>query len=180
MGADGPQLVGAFRFWFADQRWEWSDEVAKMHGYAPGSVEPTTELLLAHKHSDDREQVAGTIARSVEYAEPFCSRHRIVDTAGQVHEVLVVSDQMLDEAGRVVGTAGYYMDMTETLVEHGQETLADRLPELYAARAVVEQAKGALMLVSTRWLGDPRVRGQQISRDRGHARAEPSTCWSGP
>ncbi|MFE3059198.1 hypothetical protein [Nocardia sp. NPDC059239] len=45
---------------------------------------------------------------------------------------------MLDEAGRVVGTAGYYMDMTETLAEHGQETLDDRLLELYAARAVVE------------------------------------------
>ncbi|MGW4117942.1 ANTAR domain-containing protein [Nocardia sp. NPDC004711] len=54
---------------------------------------------------------------------------------------------MLDEAGQVVGTAGYYMDMTETLAEHSRETLDDRLPELYAARAVVEQAKGALMLV---------------------------------
>ncbi|MFE3099461.1 PAS and ANTAR domain-containing protein [Nocardia tengchongensis] len=147
LGVEGPQLVGGFRFWFEDQRWEWSDEVAKMHGYAPGSVRPTTELLLAHKHSDDREQVAGTIARSVENAEAFCSRHRIVDTVGQVHDVLVVGDQMLDGGGRVVGTAGYYMDMTDTFAAHSQETLADRLPELYAARAVVEQAKGALMLV---------------------------------
>ncbi|WP_433561387.1 ANTAR domain-containing protein [Nocardia sp. CA-151230] len=147
MGVQGPCLVGGFRFWFDDQRWEWSAEVAKMHGYPPGSVQPTTELLLAHKHSEDREKVAGTIARSVENAEPFCSRHRIIDTAGDVHDVLVVGDQMLDGEGRVVGTAGYYMDMTETLAEHSQETLDHRLPELYAARAVVEQAKGALMLV---------------------------------
>jgi hypothetical protein len=40
--------VGAFRFWFVGQRWEWSDEVALMHGYEPGSVVPTTELLLSH------------------------------------------------------------------------------------------------------------------------------------
>ena len=25
--------VGSFRFWFVGQRWEWSDEVARMHGY---------------------------------------------------------------------------------------------------------------------------------------------------
>ena len=46
--------VGAFRFWFIGQRWEWSDEVALMHGYEPGSVVPTTELLLSHKHPEDR------------------------------------------------------------------------------------------------------------------------------
>jgi hypothetical protein len=38
--------VGSFRFWFVGQRWEWSDEVARMHGYEPGSVVPTTKLLL--------------------------------------------------------------------------------------------------------------------------------------
>ena len=49
--------VGAFRFWFIGQRWEWSDEVARMHGYEPGSVQPTTELMLSHKHPDDRAHV---------------------------------------------------------------------------------------------------------------------------
>src|SRR5690349_7168362 len=92
IGTGKPQSVGSFRFWFADQRWEWSDEVAALHGYEPGTVEPTTELLLEHKHPDDREQVATTIARSIEQAEPFCSRHRIIDTSGAVHHVIVVGD----------------------------------------------------------------------------------------
>lgn len=30
--------VGSFRFWFVGQRWEWSDEVARRHGYEPGTV----------------------------------------------------------------------------------------------------------------------------------------------
>ncbi|MEV0032028.1 PAS and ANTAR domain-containing protein [Nocardia sp. NPDC050793] len=142
-----PQNVGSFRFWFADQRWEWSDEVALMHGYSPGTVRPTTELLLSHKHPDDREQVATRLAKTIETAEPFSSRHRIIDTKGVVHHIIVVADQMADESGEVVGTAGYYIDVTETLEEHRQETLDDTLPELYEARAVIEQAKGALMLV---------------------------------
>ncbi|MBF6167092.1 PAS and ANTAR domain-containing protein [Streptomyces gardneri] len=147
IGRGTPQNVGGFRFWFADQRWEWSDEVAAMHGYAPGAVTPTTELLLTHKHPDDRAAVASALARSVADAEPFSSRHRIIDTAGSVHHVILVADRMVDEAGRAVGTSGYYIDVTDTLEEHRQETLDGALPELYAARAVIEQAKGALMVI---------------------------------
>ncbi|WP_442943871.1 PAS and ANTAR domain-containing protein [Nocardia sp. NBC_00508] len=147
IGMGTPQSVGSFRFWFGDQRWEWSDEVALMHGYQPGTVTPTTELLLTHKHPDDRAAVASALARSIEDAEPFSSRHRIIDTTGVVHHVILVADRMADEEGQVVGTSGYYIDVTDTLEEHRQETLDDTLPELYAARAVIEQAKGALMLV---------------------------------
>ncbi|MFE7744621.1 PAS and ANTAR domain-containing protein [Nocardia sp. NPDC057455] len=147
IGTGTPQSVGGFSFWFDDQRWEWSHEVAAMHGYRPGSVTPTTELLLTHKHPDDREAVASALARSIADAEPFSSRHRIIDTAGAVHHVILVADRMMDEEGRVVGTSGYYIDVTDTLAEHRQETLDDALPELYAARSVIEQAKGALMLI---------------------------------
>ncbi|WP_327117172.1 PAS and ANTAR domain-containing protein [Nocardia sp. NBC_01730] len=147
IGFGTPQSVGAFRFWFADRRWEWSDEVAEIHGYPPGSITPTTELLLTHKHPEDRAQVASALEKSIENTEPFSSRHRIIDTGGRVHHVIVVADTMNDERDQVVGTSGYYIDVTDTLEEHRQEALDDALPELYAARAVIEQAKGALMLV---------------------------------
>ncbi|MBU3066001.1 PAS and ANTAR domain-containing protein [Nocardia sp. NEAU-G5] len=146
VGSGRPQNIGAFRFWFADQRWEWSDEVAAMHGYEPGQVRPTTELLLSHKHPEDRAQVAQTIARALQHNEPFSSRHRIIDTAGTVHEVIVVGDCFTEGAG-VVGTGGYYIDVTGVLAEHRQQTLDDELPELYETRAEIEQAKGALMVV---------------------------------
>ncbi|MEU7216525.1 PAS and ANTAR domain-containing protein [Nocardia iowensis] len=147
VGVGTPQATGSFRFWFADQRWEWSDEVAAMHGYEPGSVTPTTELLLSHKHPDDRAQVAQTIAKSLRDAEPFCSRHRIIDLTGQTHHVIVFGDTMTDNDGNVVGTAGYYIDLTETFDEQRQEMLDGALPELFESRAVIEQAKGVLMRV---------------------------------
>jgi len=53
-------------YYFADDRWIWSDEVALMHGYAPGTVTPTTELVLSHKHPDDYEQVASILREFVE------------------------------------------------------------------------------------------------------------------
>ncbi|MEW1734700.1 PAS and ANTAR domain-containing protein [Nocardia beijingensis] len=139
--------TGSFQFWFADQRWEWSDEVAALHGYAPGEVTPTTELLLAHKHPDDRAEVADTLAMAVRTGLPFSGRHRIIDAAGVMHHVLVVGDQMRDATGAVVGTTGYYIDVTDTVDEQRQEIIDATLPEMVAARDVIEQAKGALMLV---------------------------------
>ncbi|MEV0297411.1 PAS and ANTAR domain-containing protein [Nocardia sp. NPDC050710] len=147
IGTGKPQNAGSFRYWFAEQRWEWSEEVSQMHGYRPGTIEPTTELLLTHKHPEDHDQIASALAKTIDDGEPFSSRHRIIDTEGTVHHVIVVADRISGGDGGVVGTAGYYIDVTDTLEEHRQETLDDTLPELYAARAVIEQAKGALMLV---------------------------------
>jgi hypothetical protein len=63
IGPGDPQRVGRFRFFLSDQRWEWSDAVAQMHGYPPGTATPTTELLLRHKHPDDRPRVAALLDR---------------------------------------------------------------------------------------------------------------------
>jgi hypothetical protein len=143
--------VGGFRFWFVDQRWEWSDEVARMHGYEPGTIVPTTELLLSHKHPDDRRHVQDLLDYALRTEESFSSRHRFIDTAGKVHDAIVVADRMLDEGGVVLGTAGYYIDLTatfdETRHETRQEVLDEALPDLFENRAAIEQAKGVLMYV---------------------------------
>lgn len=139
-------VVGSFRFWFATRRWEWSEPVYRMHGYVPGAVEPTTELLLGHKHPDDRPRVAALIARAVERGEPFSSRHRFLDTSGVEHQVLVVADRITEPAsGAVVGTGGFYIDLTDTLTDTENVVLGQALPEVVEARAVIEQAKGILM-----------------------------------
>ncbi|OBA75373.1 transcription antitermination regulator [Mycobacterium sp. 1554424.7] len=139
--------VGGFRFWFVGQRWEWSDEVARMHGYQPGEVEPTTKLLLSHKHPEDRAHVQDLLDYALQSEESFSSRHRFLDTAGNVHDAIVVADRMLDDSGRVVGTAGYYIDLTDTFDETRQEALDEALPDLFENRAAIEQAKGVLMYV---------------------------------
>nr|WP_246124237.1 PAS and ANTAR domain-containing protein [Nocardia bhagyanarayanae] len=147
IGTESCANAGEFRFSFADQRWEWSDEVARMHGYEPGAVEPTTELLLSHKHPDDRELVESVIAKVVDTGEPFCSRHRIIDAEGREHPVIVIGDYQTDENGVVIGTAGYYIDLTDALEGERRDVVEDLLPELIESRAAIEQAKGVLSLV---------------------------------
>ncbi|WP_408639357.1 PAS and ANTAR domain-containing protein [Nocardia yamanashiensis] len=145
-GEPGPSpRTGSFRFWFATQRWEWSPELYRMHGYHPGEVEPTTELLLSHKHPDDRAHVAEAITRSITDGEPFSSRHRFIDTRGREHQVMVVADRISRDDGAPAGTSGYYIDLSDTLAETERETLDRLLPGMIEARAVIEQAKGVLM-----------------------------------
>ncbi|TSD99916.1 ANTAR domain-containing protein [Skermania sp. ID1734] len=134
---------GSFRFFREGQRWEWSAEVANMHGYEDGKVVPTTELVLEHKHPDDRSQVGRLIRRVLDEGVPFCSRHRITDAMGRIHNVIVVADRMLADDGTVTGTQGFYVDVTEAMrVEVDAAVL-----EVGEHRAPIEQAKGMLMLI---------------------------------
>jgi hypothetical protein len=135
LGSGELRRVGWFRYYFADERWEWSPQVERMHGYEPGTVEPTTELVLSHKHADDYDQVAATLDEIRRTGGAFSTRHRIVDTAGRIHHVVVVGDQLFGDAGEVVGTHGFYVD-----VHPSAATERD-------THQGIEQTKGMLMLI---------------------------------
>ena len=141
-----PAQVGWFRFYFDDDRWEWSDEVQVMHGYEPGTVSPTTELVLSHKHPDDYQQVANTLDDVRRQHQAFSTRHRIIDTAGRIHHVIVVADKLQDESGAVIGTNGFYVDVSPA-EHHQQKQLSAAIAEIAENRATIEQAKGMLMVV---------------------------------
>ncbi|MFD7008444.1 PAS and ANTAR domain-containing protein [Rhodococcus jostii] len=146
-GGGEPQRVGSFRFLLDGQHWEWSDTVARMHGYQPGEVTPTTELLLSHKHPEDHPHVARVLDRMITDAEPFSSKHRIIDTAGKTRQVVVVGDRLHDDTGQVIGTTGFYIDITDSYRSDVKDSVDEAVAELAQSRAVIEQAKGALMLV---------------------------------
>jgi ANTAR domain-containing protein/PAS domain-containing protein len=140
-----PQRVGRFRFYFADQRWEWSEQVQRIHGYEPGTVTPTTDLVLAHKHPQDRGQIAATIDQILNTHRAFSTRHRIIDTGGKVRHVVVVGDQLCDERGEVVGTHGFYIDVSPG--QEQEDLVTAKLAEINENRAAIEQTKGMLMLI---------------------------------
>ncbi|WP_307828327.1 PAS and ANTAR domain-containing protein [Antrihabitans sp. YC2-6] len=146
--ADGgePLRVGSFKFYLDDRRWEWSDAVARMHGYSPGTVTPTTELLLHHKHPDDKSTVAALFNEVTRNGAPFSSRHRIIDTDGRTRRVIVVGDRAVDSAGQIVGTGGFYIDVTDSQRADEQAVMDSVVHEFTESRATIERAKGVLML----------------------------------
>jgi PAS domain S-box-containing protein len=141
-----PQQFGWYRFHFADERWEWSPEVARIHGYEPGTVSPTTRLVLSHKHPEDYEQVAATLDEIRRTRRPFSTRHRIVTVQGAAREVVVIGERMHDNSGQVIGTQGFYIDVTPSGDERAA-IITEALAEIAENRAAIEQAKGILMLI---------------------------------
>src|SRR4029079_2186675 len=61
--------------------------------------------------------------------------------AGRTHWVIVIGDRMLDEAGEVIGTSGFYVDFTDTM----QSDISAPVSKVAEARAEIDQAKGLLM-----------------------------------
>ncbi|OUC76061.1 diguanylate cyclase [Gordonia lacunae] len=143
----GIRRIGAFRFFYDGEKWEWSDEVAALHGYAPGEVEPTTELMRRHKHPDDRAHFDAVLAEMLTNHAPFSSRHRIIDTSGRVHPVAVIAHSIADAAGEAIGTEGFYLDLTDAEMAVVQRRVDDQVRAFRDSSGVIEQAKGMLMLV---------------------------------
>jgi PAS domain S-box-containing protein len=141
-----PQRVGWVRLYFDDEHWEWSPEVERIHGYEPGTVQPTTAVVLSHKHPEDYEQVAATLDEIRRTHEPFSTRHRIIDVQGHTREVVVVAGHSRNDGGEVIGTEGFNVDVTRSIEEH-QTTITEAISEIAKHRSTIEQAKGVLMMV---------------------------------
>jgi PAS domain S-box-containing protein len=139
-GSAEPQRIGRFSFYVDGQRWEWSENVERLHGYEPGTASPTTDLVLGHTHPDDWQGFADVLDRVAD-GEPLSSRHRIIDAAGRTHWVVVVGDRIIDDAGDVIGTSGFYVDITATM----ESDISTALSKVMEARAEIEQAKGLIM-----------------------------------
>jgi ANTAR domain/PAS fold len=137
------ERVGSFRYLRAEDRWEWSDAVAHMHGYAPGQVQPTTALVMSHKHPDDAANVARLIEAMTGQGRPFSSRHRIIDTRGRIHLVVVIGERMCCDGGKVIGSQGLYVDLSDV---EDDGTVEDAIADFTEHRALIEQAKGILMM----------------------------------
>jgi hypothetical protein len=148
-----PLLVGQFSFYFADESWEWSAEAAQIHGYPAASMRPTTKQVMSHKHADDHGKIAATLAQIRLTHGSINTRHRIVDVQGHAHEVIVVGERLRDDGGNVVGTQGFYVDVTpvgdflEDIENAQRQTITEAVAEIGERRGVIEQVKGILMFI---------------------------------
>jgi hypothetical protein len=142
-----PETVARFRYDVASGRWEWSPEMFALHGFHPGEVQPSTELMMAHKHPQDRALTVVTLEQVLVDGQPFCCRHRIIDATGTVRTVLSLGEGVCDSAGAVVAVRGYFIDVTESPHREAAQAAAEAVRRSAESRAVIEQAKGILMAV---------------------------------
>ena len=102
--------------------------------------------MLSHKHPDDYPHIAATLDDIRRTHKPFSTRHRIITVQGDVRDVVVIGERFHDNTGEIVGTQGFYLDVTPSAKQR-QESITEALAEIADHRAAIEQAKGVLMYV---------------------------------
>lgn len=91
----------------------WSDEVFRIFGYEPGSVEVTSELFYRRVHPDDTEKVKDAFRNALSNLLPYSIEHRIVWENGTVKTVFENAEMEFDESGIPVRMIGAVQDITE-------------------------------------------------------------------
>jgi len=133
--------VGRFTFSPTAARWVWSDEMYALHGMAPGDVVPTRALFLSHVHPEDRDRVQEVLDSA---EAPQGCAYRLVDLAGKEHDVLVACAHTV---GGDPGTVqGFVVDDSQRQGRVVATAVNDQLKAALASHAVIDQAKGMLMM----------------------------------
>ena len=137
--------AGSYRIDLINGTSAWSDGLYQMHGYQRGDVVPTIELILAHKHPDDRAHAEEILEKVRRHGGHFSVYHRIIDAHGRLHQVLSSGGGVRDGAGKVTALAGMTVDMTATLQRETEVAARDAVERATFTRSVIAQARGLLM-----------------------------------
>jgi hypothetical protein len=141
----GDCLAGSFHLDTVADRFEWSEALFRLHGYSPGEVLPSVELLLSHKHPDDRARASEIISQIATEGGYFCLYHRIIDSGLRVRRVLTCGEGILDGAGRVTALDGMMIDLTATVRHETEQAARDAIAGAMESRTVIARAQGILM-----------------------------------
>lgn len=143
-----PTRAGSFRLDVTTQHWWWSDEVYAIHGFAPHEVVPTTELLLAHAHPDDRGTSAAELDAAIRTGRAFSSVRRIADARGRARLVAVVGEgRGRTPLGGPAEVAGYVVDLTDVVDERAQAAATVSIVAAAESRSAIDQAVGVVAFV---------------------------------
>jgi hypothetical protein len=148
---DGSQQdghVGYYSYDVADDHWSWSEGLYELHGYAPREVPATTEVLLRHKHPDDRTRAFEVLEQAVQDGRPFSCYHRIVDFHQRLRYVLSVGHGIRGTGGRVERVEGFFVDLTAVRRDETEAEVTVALQRVAEHRETIDLAKGMVMLAT--------------------------------
>jgi hypothetical protein len=136
---------GPFVYNVATRAWWWSDDLYRIHGFEPGDIVPTTDLLVRHKHPEDAAVATAIILNAFTSGEPFALWHRIIDARMRTRIVVSVGDGVRDESGNLVEVRGYMVDVTGSKRGQTARDIDEAVRRSAESRGTIEQAKGVLM-----------------------------------
>jgi diguanylate cyclase (GGDEF)-like protein/PAS domain S-box-containing protein len=109
------QSIAHFGSWEIDLKTNklyWSDEVYKIFGLEPKSIEITQEIFLSYVHPDDRQKVIDIYNKSLKEKTIYKIRHRIITDDGKTKYLEEYSHHKYDTHNVAIKTIGAVYDVT--------------------------------------------------------------------
>ena len=105
--------IGSWEWDIAADRVNWSDELYRIYGLEPQSVEITYDRYLERIHPEDRERVDAIVARAAGGGSSFVFEHRTILGDGRIRWLQARGRVLLNDAGKPVRMVGTGQDVTE-------------------------------------------------------------------
>jgi PAS domain S-box-containing protein len=115
--------MGNYAYDIIHNKIEWTDEIFRIFGVEPQSIEVTLETFMSFVHPEDKEMVAERIAESIKQVKPHNFFYRIITANGKVKILQAIGEVLADEEGVPYKFLGTAQDVTE------KELLIERLQE---------------------------------------------------
>jgi PAS domain S-box-containing protein len=125
--------LGAWEFEFLSEDFSinplhWSDQVYRIFGYEPGSVEVTNKLFIERVHPDDRARVLESVNLAIKDKKQYTVEHRIVREDGKTRTVIENAEITFSRSGKPLRMIGAVQDITERkIAEVEREKLISQL-----------------------------------------------------
>lgn len=105
--------IGSFECKLPGERIAWSDEVYRIHGLAPQSLEITEDIVISFVHQDDQQ----ILRESIEHLRTIGKRinlvTRIIRADGTIRHIHRRAEHIRDADGKPVRLFGILQDITE-------------------------------------------------------------------
>ncbi len=144
-----PLRIGRYQYDVTTDVWRWSDTFYRILGFEPGEVPASPSVMAAHLRPDGADGGLDAVQSAFVTGEPFSFYTRVVDSRGSERTVLLAGHGEGVGSGPVEHVSGYLVDLTDAQREASQDDVRDALGGALDHRAVIEQAKGVLMLAQS-------------------------------
>jgi PAS domain S-box-containing protein len=114
----------------------WSDELYRIHGFAPQEFAPSWELFMRYVHPADKERIEKSLHDVLHERKPYDVEHRIFRPDGSERIVHCQLEPTFDESGQAVRAIGTVHDITER--KRAEEKLRASEAELRAVFGAID------------------------------------------
>ncbi|HWI36458.1 MAG TPA: PAS domain S-box protein [Burkholderiales bacterium] len=94
-------------------RFSWSDELFRIFGLEPRSIEPSFEAYLQRVHPEDRQMSGSVVARALAEGQGFKHEERLLRADGAERLVRTHGQIVRDDEGRALKLIAACLDITE-------------------------------------------------------------------